>query len=165
MGCGYKGVNLPLIDNKAEPFKTMASLGDTEFCYNYNHKLIIKPIDKSLGYRDDELHPDVLEKINAARQDNRYPGQAFINALIDMQENRSVKRAVKFVEYRLLGTATYLEVFGEQAEEADERIKHYGDLKSLIDEIDVMHKENKQTQQLLINMAMALNELHLRVYK
>lgn len=165
MGCGYKNVDLPLVDEKAKPFNTVARHGDIEFCYNYNHKLIIKPKDESLGYRENELHPDVLAKLNLARKELRFPGKAFINALIDMQEKRSVKRAVKYVEYRLLGTANYLDVFGDLAEEADERIQHYEDLKSLKEDIDIMHQENKQTQQLLINMAMALNELPLRVYK
>ena len=164
MANGY-GVNLPLIDERAVPFKTVARIGSTEFCYNYNHKLIIKPVDDSLGYRENELDPEVKQKLDQARQENRLPGKAFINAVIEMQNKRSVKRAVKFVEYRLLGSASYMDVYGELAEEQDERIKHYDDLKELKLEVERMHQENKETQQLLINIGLALNSLPIRVYK
>lgn len=164
MANGY-GVNLPLIDERAVPFQTVARLGSTEFCYNYNHKLIIKPVDDSLGYRENELAPEVKAKLDLSRANNTIPSRAFINAVIDMQNKRSVKRAVKFVEYRLLGSASYLDVYGELAEEQDERIQHYDDLKTLKLEVERMHQENKETQQLLINIGLALNSLPIRVYK
>jgi hypothetical protein len=52
-----------------------------------------------------------------------------------------------------------MDVYGDLAEEQDERIKHYDDLKELKLEVERMHQENKETQQLLINIGLALNSL------
>lgn len=161
-----KSVKLSHMDLRAEPYKTIETLGKIEFFYSADHKLCTRPADDTLGYRERELHTSVIEKLNHARAEHRYPSKAFIDALIKMQRDRSIERAVKYVEYRYLGSAGYLEVFGHDAEIEDNILKHYAECQELKDEIKQMHEESLQTQQLLINIAVALNEqMKQRSYK
>ena len=161
-----KTMKLPHTDLRAEPFKTVDTLGNIEFFYSADRKLCTRPADESKNYRTVELHSRVKEKLDLARLIYRYPTKAFIDALIKMQRERSIERAVKFVEYRYLGSAGYMEVFGHDAEIEDLQVKHFNECQELREEVKEMHKESQQTQQLLINIAVVLNEqMQKRSYK
>lgn len=153
-----KSIKLPHMDLRAEPYKTVETMANIEFFYSADHKLCTRPADETKNYRTKELHSSVIEKLNQARAIYRYPSKAFIDALIKMQRERSIERAFKYVEYRLLGSAGYLDVFGHDAEIEDEQLKHHRECQELREEIRHMHEESLQTQQLLVNIAMALNE-------
>jgi|GEM_PF-2056827 len=161
-----KSIKLPHMDQRAEPYKTVETMGAIEFFYSADHKLCTRPADETKDYRTKELHSSVIEKLNLARAIYRYPSKAFIDALIKMQRERSIERAVKYVEYRYLGSASYLDVFGHDSEIEDLQARHFNECQELREEVKEMHKESQQTQQLLINIAVALNEqMKQRSYK
>lgn len=156
---------LPYKDLKAKPDKTVYTENGIEFYYNYDYKLASRPVDESIGYRVDELDPGVIQLLNEARKIYRYPYKHSIDVIIDMQNERSVERAIKYVEYRLLGRASYLDVFGDAAELEDSQIKHCKEQTEIKELIEETREQNRQTQQLLLNIALALNDLHIKTYK
>lgn len=161
-----KSIKLPHMDLNAKPFKTVETLDKIEFFYSADHKLCSRQADETKNYRVNELHSSIIKKLDQAREIYRYPSKAFIDALIKMQRERSIERAVKYVEYRYLGSASYLDVFGHDAEIEDVQLKHFTECQELREEIKEMHKESQQTQQLLINIAVAMNEqMKQRSYK
>lgn len=161
-----KSIKLPFMDPHEKPYKTVLKSDGIEYFYSADHKLCTRPADCTIGYRERELHSSVIEKLNQARGIYRYPTKGFIDALIKMQRERSIERAVKYVEYRYLGAAGYLDVFGHDAEIEDNILKHYAECQELKAEVKQMHEESLQTQQLLINIAVALNEqMKQRSYK
>ncbi len=156
---------LPFKDLNAEPGKTIYSENGIEFYYNHDYKLASRPVDDTIGYRVDELDPGVIQLLNEARKIYRYPYKHSIDVIIDMQNERSVERAIKYVEYRLLGRASYLDVFGDAAELEDNQIKHYKEQSEIKELLEETREQNRQTQQLLLNIALALNDLHIKTYK
>lgn len=156
------GLNLLYIDKNATPMKVVGRIGDREFCYNHEYKLIEMAKDESVGYREDEIDPAVKIVIEEARAVYRYPGINFIDHVIDMQHDRSIGTAVKYAQYRLLGKATYLEVYGAEAQNRDKEEQNH---KELLNIINQLREENKETQQLLLNMAMVLQNMQVLIYK
>ncbi|MDY0198827.1 MAG: hypothetical protein RBR68_13535 [Tenuifilaceae bacterium] len=156
---------LPYKDLKAKPDKTVYTESGIEFYYNHDYKLATRPVDESPGYREDELDKRVIDLLNEARKIYRYPYKHSIDVIIDMQNERSIERAIKYVEYRLLGRANYLDVFGDAAELEDNQIKHYKEQAEIRALIEETREQNRQTQQLLLNIALALNNLHIKTYK
>lgn len=113
-----------------------------EYYRNADGKLVSQPMDDTAGYRSSEIAPEVSDALNRARELHRYPSRPMIDNIIYMQEF-SIEKAVTYVKYRLLGEATYLDVFGRDAEDRRAAQQHY--------------KKQDEMQKLIFNMATQMN--------
>ena len=93
-------------------YETIEIIGDKEYFIRADGKKAFRFTDKSKGYRENELHPDVLEQLNRARLRHNYPSKELIDVVISYQKEHPQK-AVNYIKYRLLGECNYLDVFGQ----------------------------------------------------
>lgn len=128
-----------------------------EYFRNPDGKLVSRPVDEYRDYRRSELDPAVNTQLDIARYYGDYPSKATIDSLFDMQKT-SVEKAVNYVKYRYLGTASYLDVFGKENEKRWEAELHYKTTKEMAEKIEVMAAQMNEMQQLLFNMAVTLNK-------
>ena len=70
----------------------------------------------------------------------------------------SVEKAVNYVKYRYLGTASYLDVFGQENEKRWEAEQHYRDAKEMYEKMEDMAAQLNEIQQLLFNIAVTINK-------
>lgn len=82
-----------------------------EYYYNADGRLVSGPVDQYRDYRRAELHPAVLAELDEARSYGWYPSKSHIDSCIYLQQQHPDKAAA-YVRYKLLGTATYMDVFG-----------------------------------------------------
>ena len=87
-----------------------------------------------------------------------------IDNLIHMQEF-SVEKAVTYVKYRLLGEATYLDVFGRDAEDRRAAQQHYKKQDEMQMQIAAMAAQMADMQKLIFNMAATINRENNSGYK
>lgn len=113
-------------------------------------------MDDTDGYRAYELAPEVSDALNRARELHRYPSRPMIDNLIHMQEF-SIEKAVTYVKYRLLGEATYLDVFGRDAEDRRAAQQHYKKQDEMQMQIAAMAAQMADMQKLIFNMATQMN--------
>lgn len=119
-------------------------------------RLVSQPVDDTVNYRTDELAPEVIEVLNRSRARYWYPSRPMIDNLIKMQE-LSVEKAVTYVKYRLLGEATYLDVFGQEAEDRRAAQAHYKKQDAMAAQISAMAAQMADMQKLIFNMASQMN--------
>lgn len=119
-------------------------------------RLVSQPVDNTVNYRTDELAPEVIEVLNQSRAQYWYPSRPMIDSLINMQKS-SVEKAVTYVKYRLLGEATYLDVFGEEAEERRAAQAHNKKQEEMAEQISTMAAQMADMQKLIFNIATQLN--------
>lgn len=117
-------------------YETVKTVGNVEYFYNNDKKLVSRFCDDTINYRVDELDEKVKEQLEKARRVFRYPSKPFIDTCIRFQ-NETPKKAVNYIKYKLLGTAKYLDVFGPQLEE-EIQSKKIGDLEKEINSIKVL---------------------------
>lgn len=96
-------------------FETVKVVGNREYYYNADLKLVFRFADETLGYRLNELDPEIDKLLDKARAKYNYPSKTFIDNIIDMQ-NYSTEKAKRYIRYRLLGELNWLDVFGQNAE-------------------------------------------------
>ena len=119
---------------------------------------------KHREYRKEELHPEVFELFEKARNDRfQIVIPKMIDTAIELQETRSVYTACNYVRYLLFHELTWIEVFGKQAREYDKQIEHYQqcrDLELKVDSLTAtvndMKDQMEQMQIMLMNMAKVL---------
>lgn len=128
-----------------------------EYFRRADGKLVSRPVDEYRDYRRSELDPAVNTQLDIARYYGDYPSKATIDSLFDMQKI-SVEKAVNYVKYKYLGTASYLDVFGSENEKKWEAEQHYKTTKEMAEKIEVMAAQMNEMQQLLFNMAVTLNK-------
>lgn len=119
-------------------------------------RLVSQPVDDTVNYRTDELAPEVIEVLNRSRARYWYPSRPMIDNLIKMQE-LSVEKAVTYVKYRLLGEATYLDVFGQDAEDRRAAQAHYKKQDAMQQQLAAMALQMADMQKLIFNMAAQMN--------
>lgn len=129
---------------------------EKEYYYNKDGKLVYRSADDTKEYRVDELLPEVIAELDDARCRKNYPSRALINAVISMQ-NESPEKAVNYIRYRLLGTASYLDVYGAEAEKRYGDDRHYKQTAELEYKIDVLQKHFEDLQKIVINLANTIN--------
>jgi len=123
-----------------------------EYYLNSDGIIVSQEVDDTKGYRVMELAPEVTDQLNLAREQGRYPSKHMINALVSMQEISKTK-AVNYVKYRLLGSASYLDVFGPEARRQFEAEQHYRQSKEIEDKIDLLQIHLHDIEILLFNLA------------
>lgn len=121
-----------------------------EFFYNAAGRLVCGPMDQNRDYRREELHPDVLAELDEARCCGWYPSKAHIDSCIQLQQQHPAKAAA-YVRYKLLGTATYADVFGPAMQQ---RI-HEAQTDRLEKKLDQLSQDLRDLGQLVTNMAVA----------
>lgn len=108
-------------------FETIKVEEDKEYFFRPDGKIAFRFRDDTIGYRVDELRPEVMTQLDRARSIYRYPTRPMIDTLVKMQEENPQK-AVNYVKYKLLGECGYLDVYGKdiqidcQRAAADEKI-------------------------------------------
>lgn len=127
-------------------------------------RLVSQPVDDTVNYRTDELAPEVIEVLNRSRARYWYPSRPMIDNLIKMQE-LSVEKAVTYVKYRLLGEATYLDVFGKEAEDRRAAQAHYKKQDAMQQQLAAMALQMADMQKLIFNMAAQMNKEHKERYE
>lgn len=127
-----------------------------EYFRNADGKLVSQPIDDTINYRDAELAPEVLREVQRAREIHNYPSRPMIDNLVHMQ-GLSIDKAVKYVRYRLLGEATYLDVFGQDAEDRRAAQAHYKKQDAMAAQLQAMAAQMADMQKLIFNMAAQMN--------
>ena len=127
-----------------------------EYYKNADGKLVSQFVDSTVNYRDAELAPEVLREVEKARAIHNYPSRPMIDNLIKMQE-LSVEKAVTYVKYRLLGEATYLDVFGQDAEDRRAAQQHYKKQDAMQQQLAAMALQMADMQKLIFNMAAQMN--------
>lgn len=127
-----------------------------EYFKNADGKLVSQNVDDTVNYRNNELAHEVTEVLNRARALHHYPSRPMIDNLIHMQE-LSIEKAVKYVQYRLLGEATYLDVFGQDAEDRRAAQQHYKKQDAMAAQIQAMALQMADMQKLIFNMASQMN--------
>lgn len=135
-----------------------------EYYRNADGKLVSQPMDDTDGYRSSEIAPEVSDALNRARKLHHYPSRPMIDNLIHMQEF-SVEKAVTYVKYRLLGEATYLDVFGRDAEDRRAAQQHYKKQDEMQMQIAAMAAQMADMQKLIFNMAATINRENNSGYK
>mgnify|MGYP007128358999 CR=1 FL=1 len=135
-----------------------------EYYKNADGRLVSQLIDETIGYRAAELAPEVTEALDRARAMHNYPSRPMIDNLVHMQE-ASVEKAVTYVKYRLLGEATYLDVFGRDAEDRRAAQQHYKKQDEMQMQIAAMAAQMADMQKLIFNMAAQMNRENNSGYK
>lgn len=130
-----------------------------EYYRNADGKLVSQFVDDTVDYRADELADEVKSTLDRAREMHNYPSRPMIDNLVHMQEV-SVEKAVKYVQYRLLGEATYLDVFGQDAEDRRAAQQHYKKQDAMAAQIQAMAAQMADMQKLIFNMASQMNREH-----
>ena len=130
-----------------------------EYYYNADGKIVSQPVDNFVNYRRSELAPQINEALDRARQRGNYPSRSLIDAVVDMQEYSELK-ALKYVKYKLLGEARYLDVFGEAAESKFEAQRHYKKTEEMEFHLLEMSAQINEMQTLIFNIANTLNKAH-----
>ena len=120
-------------------FETVKVENGREWYYNADKKLVSRLCDDTLAYRVKELEPQVINELNKARRIYRYPSKELIDTAIAYQRE-SVKKAVRYVNYKLLGEFKYLDVFGVAALEEYGRDDLKARLSDLETKIDIIYK-------------------------
>lgn len=128
-----------------------------DFYYNPDGKLVSVKSDDTISYRTAELHEDVIAELNIARQQLNYPSRSLIDSVIHLQEE-STEKAVLYVRYRLLGTARYLDVYGDTNNARWAAEKHYSETTELCNKFDEMAYQLQEMQRLMFNIAGTLNK-------
>lgn len=128
-----------------------------EYFRDPDGRLVSRPIDDTIGYRTDELMPELQEFLDRARSEKqRYPSRAMIDNLIEVQKTKPLK-ACNYVRYILLGELRHVDVFGEVAEEKYAAQQHYRETEEMKRAIEEMAKQIEDMQKLLFNIAVQLN--------
>lgn len=128
-----------------------------EYYKNADGKLVSQFVDSTVDYRDNELAPEVLREVEKARAIHNYPSHPMIDNLIHMQD-LSVEKAVTYVKYRLLGEASYIDVFGKDAEDRRAAQEHYKKQDAMAAQISAMAAQMADMQKLIFNMATQMNK-------
>lgn len=106
--------------------------------------------DPYRDYRKEEMHPEVYSVLNRARDEKRvHPSKAFIDSVINWQNDKSPKMAIRYIKYKYLGECSYLDVYGRAGKEE----MHYEQTERLIEQVESLQQQVFQMQQLLVNMA------------
>lgn len=114
--------------------------------------------DPDRYYRRGEIHPDVWAVLERGRAKRGFPVyRDIIDNAIYLQEHRSVLTARNYLRYILLGEMTYASVFGAQAKEYDDQLRHYRQTEKLEQQMAKMEAQMREMQQMLFNMARILN--------
>lgn len=121
--------------------------GNKEYYYDPDGRLVFQFKDETIGYRDHELFPEILAKLNQAREEGRYPNKRFVDNLVRMQEESPLK-AYRYIQYKLLGEVSYSAVFGDKALEEYEKEQTKKENASLRDQVN----ELEQKMNLLLLM-------------
>jgi hypothetical protein len=130
--------------------------GDREYYLNPDGKLVSQQVDLFKDYRRAELLPEVAAELEKARILKRYPSDNLIDSVIAFQEEHPEK-AIKYIGYRLLGTAGYLEVFGRSAETYYREQRHIKQNERMETKIGDLQQQLTDMQQLMFNLAKMMN--------
>lgn len=123
--------------------------------------------DPLRNYRKDEIHPDVWNLLEKARQRRGFGLLEWaIDNSIKLQEERSVLTACNYIRYILLGELSWADVFGGQAKAYDEQLKHYQTTVNMDNKVDMltlkideMSVQMEEMQRLCFNMATMMNKM------
>lgn len=128
-----------------------------EYYIDPDGRLVYKIADDTLGYRVDELIPELITLLDRARNEkHNYPTREMIDNLIRIQKKEPLK-ACNYVKYRLLGELRYVDVFGNAAEERYAAQRHYSETAEMKKAIEDLTMQIEEMQQLIFNIAVQLN--------
>ncbi len=135
-----------------------------EYYKDPDGRVVSRSKDQSLGYRQNEISPAVAAVLDRARQKTIYPKKSTIDTLISMQ-SESIKKAEMYAGYRLLGTYSYTDVFGQEAQNT--YIRHQTDerLDRIQDKIDQMSAQMDDMLRLMLGVAKYVNAEKRSFYK
>lgn len=132
------------------------TVGNKEYFYDPDGRLVYRFKDETIGYRDNELLPEILAKLNQAREEGRQPNKKFIDSLINIQAESPTK-AYRYIQYKLLGEVSYSAVFGDKALEEYEKENAKKENASLRDQVNDLEQK---INLLLLMQQETLNKLN-----
>lgn len=116
-------------------FDTIRIEGNKEYFKRADGKVVYRFADETIGYRVDELHPEVIRQLDRARAIYNYPSKPMVDNLIKMQAE-AVQKAINYIKYRLLGECTYTEVFKTDFQKEAENVQQAQKIESLERQIE-----------------------------
>ncbi len=128
-----------------------------EYFLNEDGKLVSSTVDAYKDYRRNELPESVNMLLDRARDKDRYPKKALIDNLVSMCDY-SITKAENYVKYKLLGEASYLDVFGQAAEDRYSAERHYKKTEDIEMVITAMAAQIEEMQRLMFNLAKQANK-------
>ena len=130
--------------------------GNKEYFYDPDGRLVYRFVDETINYKDHLLLPEILAKLNQAREEGRQPTKKFIDSLINIQAESPLK-AYRYIQYKLLGEVSYTTVFGDKALEEYEKEKAKKENASLRDQVNELEQK---INLLLLMQQETLNKLN-----
>lgn len=135
----------------------LSTKGEYEFYRNDDGKLVSQLKDKCKDYRRSELLPEVNALLDEYRSyRSGYPTEANINSIIKLQNDHPDK-AINYIKYRFFGSASYLDVFGAEAERRYKEQAHIEQNERMEEKVDDLKQQLSDMQQLMINIAKSVN--------
>ncbi|MFV0516772.1 MAG: hypothetical protein ACK5MV_05195 [Aminipila sp.] len=119
------------------------------------------PTEEYLKYRIDELNPDIVKSIKTAWKKGHTVYHSAIDSIISIQDE-CLEKAKRYVGYRYLGTYSYLDVFGENAEEEYRWARHEKQKIYMEERLSDMQQQMWEMQKLLLNLSKAQQQNSLR---
>ncbi len=126
-------------------FETIETRGNIEYFIRADGKKAMRNADESIGYRIDEMKPELQEVLDRARAMYNYPYRCTIDKALEYQKH-SVLKAVRYIQWRMLGECNYLDVYGAQAEAEFSRHRQQQLLESSNERINELNEKIDKLQ-------------------
>lgn len=132
--------------------KILYRQGNFEYYLNPDGKLVSQQVDLYKDYRRGELLPEVAAELDQARERKEYPSDKLIDTVIQYQKEHPEK-AIKYIGYRLFGSCSWLDVFGQKSERYYREMRHMEQNERMEGKIEDLQQQITDMQQLMMNMA------------
>jgi len=119
-------------------YETIERKGNIEYFLNADGKKVMRYADETIGYRVDEIKPELQIVLDKARARYNYPYKETIDTALFYQQYSTLK-AVRYIKWRLLGECNYLDVYGAEAERDYSMARHQELLEHSNERIDELH--------------------------